>query len=118
MQSGYQVSDELKDGTPVIVRSIRASDRAAFARSFDDLDAEAVYRRFFTYKKTLTDADLKALTEVTPEHGVALVLVSQASSELLGGGRFCAFEPLRAGGTAELAFMTAEGHRGRGVAGI
>src|SRR5262245_31862888 len=116
----YRALDKLKGGTPVVVRSIRASDREAIGAAFRSTDPEAIYKRFFTHKKHLSDAELSQLTEVDPHHVVALVVAPDAedSAELLGGGRYCADQPLTTAGSAELAFMTADQHHGRGIAGM
>ena len=71
----YSAPDKLKDGTPVTVRAIRAGDRDAIAAAFAELDRDSVYTRFFSYKKQLTEAELRQLTEVDFEHVVALVVV-------------------------------------------
>ena len=80
----------------------------------------SVYTRFFTFKKSLTDADLRQLTEVDHEHVVALLAttISNDFETLLGGGRYCSERPLQASRAAELAFMTADRHHGRGVASL
>ena len=116
----YSAPDRLKDGTPVIVRAIRAGDRQAIAAAFAELDRDSIYTRFFSYKKELTEAELRQLTEVDFEHVVALVVVEIGldGEKLLGGGRFCSEQPLNAAGTAELAFVTADAHHGRGVASM
>jgi RimJ/RimL family protein N-acetyltransferase len=116
----YSAPDKLKDGTPVTVRAIRADDRAAIAAAFAELDRDSIYTRFFTYKKQLTEAELRQLTEVDFEHVVALVVVESGADgeKLLGGGRYCSEQPLNAAGTAELAFVTADAHHGRGVASV
>ena len=116
----FAAPDNLKDGTPVTVRAIRAGDREAIAAAFAGLDRNSVYTRFFTYKKQLTEAELRQLTEVDFEHVVALVVVEIGidGEELLGGGRYCSEQPLNSARSAELAFVTADAHHGRGVASV
>jgi RimJ/RimL family protein N-acetyltransferase len=116
----YLASDELNDGTAVVVRSVRARDREAIARAFASMDPEAIYRRFFTYKKELTESELRQLTEADPDHVVALVVTtqSQGAEKLVGGGRYCSELPLRVSRSAELAFMTADAEHGRGIASL
>ncbi len=116
----YSEPDKLKDGTPVTVRAIRAGDREAIAAAFAELDPDSVYTRFFTYKKQMTDAELRQLTEIDFEHVVALVVVACGAKgeELLGGGRYCSEQPLTTIRSAELAFVTADAHHGRGVASV
>ena len=116
----YSAPDTLKDGTPVTVRAIRAGDREAIAAAFAELDRDSIYTRFFTYKKQLTEAELRQLTDVDFEHVTALVVVENGDDgeKLLGGGRYCSEQPLNSARGAELAFVTAEAHHGRGVAGV
>ena len=56
--------ETLKDGTEVTVRGIRRDDAARILDAFGKLDKESIYRRFFSPKKALSDAELKDLTEV------------------------------------------------------
>ena len=116
----YSAPDKLKDGTPVTVRTIRADDRDAIATAFAELDRDSVYTRFFSYKKELTEAELRQLTEINFEHVMALVVVEIGfeGEMLLGGGRYCSEQPLKSAGSAELAFVTADAHHGRGVASV
>jgi RimJ/RimL family protein N-acetyltransferase len=116
----YSAPDKLKDGTPVTVRAIRAGDREAIAAAFAELDRDSIYTRFFTYKKQLTEAELRQLTDVDFEHVTALVVVEIGidGEKLLGGGRYCSEQPLSSARSAELAFVTADAHHGRGVASL
>ena len=116
----FAAPDNLKDGTPVTVRAIRAGDRDAIAAAFAKLDRDSVYTRFFSYKKQLTEAELRQLTEVDFEHVVALVVVEIGvdGEMLLGGGRYCSELPLCVSRSAELAFVTADAQHGRGIASL
>jgi RimJ/RimL family protein N-acetyltransferase len=116
----YTASETLRDGAPVTVRAIRRDDGSGILAAFDRLDRESVYTRFFTYKKELSDADLNGLTDVDFDHVVALVVTADAGDfeTLIGGGRYCSEAPLRGVQSAELAFITANDYRGRGVAGL
>jgi RimJ/RimL family protein N-acetyltransferase len=115
----YLARDMLKDGTEVTVRAIRREDAASVLKTFKGLDREAVYRRFFSPKKELTDAELKQLTEVDFSQVVALVATTRTSEDetLIGGGRY-AIEDAKTPRSAELAFLTEEGFRGRGIASL
>ncbi len=116
----YTASETLKDGTPVTVRAIRRDDGSGILAAFDRLDRESVYTRFFTYKKDLSDAELKNLTDVDLNHVVALVATTEKGGieTLIGGGRYCSEASLQGAQSAELAFITANDYRGRGVAGL
>jgi GNAT superfamily N-acetyltransferase len=115
----YLARERLKDGTEVTVRAIRPDDGPAILEAFKALDAESIYRRFFSPKKELSDAELKQLTDVDFESVMALVVTALESDVevLLGGGRL-AIEGGDQPQSAELAFLTMGAHRGRGVASL
>lgn len=113
----YKAADDLKDGSAVTIRSIRTNDGSSLLTAFEHLDRESVYTRFFTYKRGLTDVELRELIEVNPNRVVALVVTTRISGaeKLIGGGRYCTDATLK---SAELAFMTDAAYRGRGIAGL
>ena len=115
----YIANETLKDGTVVTVRAIRRDDGNDILEVFRNLDRESIYRRFFSPKKTLTDAELKQLTDVDFSQLVALVATTQGNdgAVLIGGGRFASAVP-RSTKSAELAFVTEADFRGRGIASL
>jgi RimJ/RimL family protein N-acetyltransferase len=115
----YLMRETLKDGTEVAIRAIRASDGPAIVAAFGELDRESIYRRFFSPKKELSDAEIRQLTEVDFKQVTALVVTTQADGveTLLGGGRY-AVEAEKQPQSAELAFLTHTSYRGRGIAGL
>jgi RimJ/RimL family protein N-acetyltransferase len=117
--SNYLARDKLKDGTEVMVRAIRPDDGPAILEAFRALDAESIYRRFFSPKKELSDAELKRLTDVDFRSVMALVVTAleDGAEILLGGGRL-ATEGGDRPQSAELAFLTAGAQRGRGIASL
>jgi RimJ/RimL family protein N-acetyltransferase len=114
----YTASEILRDGTPITVRAIRREDSGRILAAFDRLDRDSVYTRFFTYKKDLTDAELRNLTDVDCDHVVALVVTARQGDTFIGGGRYCSEFTLRVARAAELAFITADDYRGRGIASL
>ena len=82
--SNYLAREKLKDGTEVTVRAIRPDDGPAILEAFRELDAESIYRRFFSPKKELSDAELKQLTDVDFQSVMALVATAQRTAL-----RFC-----------------------------
>jgi RimJ/RimL family protein N-acetyltransferase len=112
----YFARDRTKDGTEIVIRAIRADDSTAVLEAFKAMDRQAIYRRFFSPKKELTDAELRNLTEVDFSNVIALVatIESDGKEELIAGGRFALDSP----GRAELAFLTGEGYRGQGLASV
>jgi len=115
----YLVRETLKGGEKVTVRAIRPDDAARILDAFGRLDRDSIYRRFFSPKKALSDAELKQLTEVDFKQVTALVVTKQAGDveTLLGGGRYAA-EAEHKPQSAELAFLTASEYRGRGIASL
>lgn len=116
----YFTPDALKDGTPVVVRAIRSSDRSAVLSAFKDLDRDSVFTRFFTYRKDLSDHDLHAITDVDFNRVVALVVTAtpENGGALIGGGRYAGGVGADSSGSAELAFICSDAWRGRGVASL
>jgi GNAT superfamily N-acetyltransferase len=115
----YLEPEILKDGTKVTVRAIRPQDASSILEAFGNLDRESVYRRFFSPKKELPASELKQLTAVDFDRVVALVVTVETScgETLIAGGRY-ASEPGDRPKSAELAFLTAATHRGRGTASL
>ena len=115
----YLARERLKDGTEVAIRAVRASDGPAILAAFGQLDRESIYRRFFSPKKELSDAELKQLTEVDFSQVVALVVTAQKGGieTLLAGGRYAVDAGDRPQ-SAELAFLTGGAYRGQGIASL
>jgi GNAT superfamily N-acetyltransferase len=112
----YAARETLKDGTPVTIRAIRHDDGNTILEAFKNLDRDSVYRRFFSPKKDLTEAELEQLTDVDFSQVVALVVTTQGEDgeTLIGGGRY-ARDGMRSV-EAELAFTTDGNYRGVGIA--
>ncbi len=115
----FQVVETLKDGTEVVVRSVRADDKSRLVDAFRELDPETIYKRFFYRKEQLTDQELKAATEVDFESVVALmVTVKKGDKEIIiGGGRYLRLhESPGSPPMAEVAFTVEEDYHGQGIA--
>lgn len=114
----YAESETLKDGSVVTVRAIRPGDAGVLLEAFKSLDRESVYRRFFSPKKELTEAELTQLSDVDFSRVVALLVTKQTGGRevLMGGGRYASSGP--GSDQAEIAFMTAGDYRGLGIASL
>jgi RimJ/RimL family protein N-acetyltransferase len=112
----YVASETLQDGTLVTIRAVRREDADAFLKAFKNLDRESVYRRFFSPKKELTNAELAQFTDVDFSRVVALLATKQTGEGevLMGGGRYATDNP--GSGQAEIAFVTDGNYRGLGIA--
>lgn len=86
----YSEDAELDDGSHVRLRVIRASDKEILRAGFERLSPASRYRRFFTSKRSLTDNDLKYLTEVdgTDHFAIGAERIVGGTEEGLGVARF------------------------------
>ena len=116
----YSVEETLKNGTAVRIRGVRADDKKKISEAFRNLETESIYKRFFQYKKALTDKELKAATEVDFENEVALmVTIGEKETEtIIGAGRYVAFDAAGAQRSAEVAFTVEEDYQGLGIASL
>ncbi|MEA2669903.1 MAG: hypothetical protein QOG45_123 [Chloroflexota bacterium] len=100
----------LSDGVPVSIRPIRPDDGTALVAFHDGLSEETVYRRFFSCKPHLTDRDVEGFIHVDYRDRMAFVAVLGA--HLVGVARY---ERLPGTDDAEVAFVIADAHQGRGL---
>ncbi len=116
----YSVEEILKDGTRVRIRGVRADDKKRISEAFRNLENESIYKRFFQYKKALSDEELKAATEVDFENEVALmVTIGEKEAEtIIGAARYVAFDAASAQRSAEVAFVVEEDYQGLGIASM
>ena len=115
----FKVFDKLKNGSGIIIRAIRPDDKIRIVEAFKNMDAESIYTRFFRFKSSLTDNELKTVTEVDFEKTVALVVTipTVAGEEtIIGAGRYILFDPPNPLRSAEVAFMVEEDYHGQGIA--
>jgi GNAT superfamily N-acetyltransferase len=114
----YIVTDTLKDGTTVTIRGIRRDDSAKVVEAFTNLDRESIYTRFFTYKRHLSETELRQVTDVDFNHVVALVVTTRTENgeTIIAEGRYVTDDAPRPCRTAEVAFTTEENYQGRGIA--
>ncbi|MDH3201036.1 MAG: GNAT family N-acetyltransferase [Myxococcales bacterium] len=112
----YQETVELSDGQRVEIRPIRPSDKQMLLDGFEQLSPESRYARFMTPKKSLTDWELRYLTEVDGIDHFAIGAVRRhlvSRDEGVGSGRFVrlADQP----DTAEPAVTILDGFQGKGL---
>jgi RimJ/RimL family protein N-acetyltransferase len=114
----YDKIETLKDGTPVRIRAIDADDKDRLDEAFHNLEAESIYTRFFHHKKSLTEDELEAATEVDFEKVVALVAtVGEGEDEvIIGSGRYVSFGDAHPQPSAEVSFAVEEDYHGQGLA--
>lgn len=110
----------LADGTPVTLRPIQPDDKEPLLRAFARLSPASRYQRFHSYKETLSDDDLRYLTEVDGNDHFALVAVTPSHDMRqdlgIGVARFVrdAIEP----DLAEAAITIVDDQQGKGLGKI
>jgi GNAT superfamily N-acetyltransferase len=82
------VVTRLQDGTPLIVRPIRAGDKDLLTVGLARLSDDSRHKRFLSPKPRFTDAELRYLTEVDGiDHVAYVALRGDAPMELVGVAR-------------------------------
>ncbi len=98
----------LADGATVHMRAMRLGDEARLAEMYERLSADSVYYRFFSPvpRTTATTLEMNGLGNEGHVARVALL-----SDEIMAAARYDVVGP----GVAEVAFVVADEHQGRGV---
>jgi len=102
----------LADGSTVHVRPIERSDAETLRAFHETLSPETVYRRFFGPRPHLSDAEVTRFTTVDYQDRFALVAL--LGHELVGVARY---DRVHAE-VAEVAFVVADAHQGRGIGSL
>lgn len=113
----YRAVEKLKDGREVLIRAVRPDDKEGFARGFEQLSSEAIYRRFFSTRKQFTEQELKTATEIDFLRVVALVTEIEENGEkkLIGACRYIAIDENNPPKLAEIAFVVLDAWQGRSL---
>ncbi len=104
----------LTDGTRVVIRQIRATDKRMLARGLELLSEETRRKRFLSAKPRFSQAELRYLTEVDGERHFALVAVlADQLDHVVGVARFVTLpeDP----GTADAAIVVGDPWQRRGL---
>ncbi len=114
----FEITDTLRDGTPITIRAIRPNDKELINEAFKNLEPETIYKRFFRYKSELTDDELKRINEFDFETNVALVVtvVEKNREIIIGGVQYYVLGNTTDSPTqAEVAFTVEEDYQGQGM---
>lgn len=107
----WATSVVLADGESGYLRAMSPSDAPALLAFHERQPRENLYRRFFSPKPTLTEAELQHFTEVDFVDRVALVL------EIHGEfAAWASYEKWPGRDDADVAFMVDDVHRNKGIA--
>jgi GNAT superfamily N-acetyltransferase len=101
----------LRDGTTAQIRLLTPADGDRLRRFHAGLSMESTRMRYFVSKPTLTDKDVKWLTDVDIVNRCALVAIEH--DEIIAVGRW--MRPREGSDDAEVAFITADNQQGRGI---
>jgi acetyl coenzyme A synthetase (ADP forming)-like protein len=98
----------LADGATMRVRAMRADDEPLVARMYERLSDDSVYLRFFSpvTSAMATALEMNHLGEIGH-----VALVALLGAEIVAAARYDIVDP----GVAEVAFVVADEHQGRGV---
>lgn len=108
---GWASTVVLGDGSTAAIRPIAPDDAPSLAAFHERQSPESKYRRFFSPKPTLRDADLERFTHVDFVDRVALVV--EEHGDFIA---WASYERLQNRSDAEVAFMVDDEHQGRGIA--
>lgn len=105
----------LNDGTPVLIRPLRADDKVLIREGLARLSARSRYQRFGMAVRELSSAELSYLTEIDYENHMAWVAIdsSEERERAMGVARYVRLKSDPSG--AEVAVTVADSHRRRGL---
>jgi GNAT superfamily N-acetyltransferase len=112
----YREEVRLKDGTPIVLRTVLPQDKELIRRGFERLSPKSRYLRFFTSKQSLTDKELKRLTEVDGVNHYAIGAAMAADDGNLQGMGIARFIRTKHDPeVAEAAIAVVDDYHGRGL---
>ncbi len=114
---GYREHRRLANGDRVTLRLVQPSDAALLARGLEQLSPESRYRRFFGYKKELSQAEIEYLTDCDGINHFALGAVIErpdGSEEGVGVARFIRMQSDPLAAEAALTVVDAAQNNGLG----
>jgi len=105
---------ELPDGTRVLIRPVEPGDKPRLAAAVARLSAQSARLRFMAAKPSLSNAELRYLTEIDGSDHIALVAVLADDPDRVAGVARCVREAPGAD-TAEFAIVVGDPLQGLGL---
>ena len=103
----------VSDGLELLIRPLGSDDKRRISQAFERLSPETRYRRFFAPLESLSDQDLRYLTEVDHHDHEALAAVNPENGMIVGVARYVrSDDPAE----AEVAVVVGDPWQGHGVA--
>jgi RimJ/RimL family protein N-acetyltransferase len=106
----------LRDHSAVVIRPLEREDTPLIQAIFDQMSAEARYRRFLGYKKRLSARDLQTLSDIDHHGHEALVGLDAVSGRAVGVARMIR-QPERPD-AAEASVAVVDAWQGRGLGSV
>jgi RimJ/RimL family protein N-acetyltransferase len=112
--ASLSISEALRDGRKVEIRSQRPSDREALESALARMSDESIYRRFFAARRHFSEKEAEHFLNIDFVSHVALVAVIHEDGEqaIVGAARYIVVQP----GKAEVAFGVVDQYQGQGLA--
>jgi GNAT superfamily N-acetyltransferase len=105
----------LGDGIELLLRPLRPDDKRRLEQAFDRLSPKTRYRRFFAPLQSLSQQDLRYLTEVDHHDHEAIAAVNPENGMIVGVARYVrSDDPTE----AEVAVVVGDPWQGHGVATV
>ena len=114
------IAGELDDGTPFVVRPIRASDGPALSTAFERMSARSRYLRFFSVRARLGAELTERLTDIDHDGHRAWVVADPTAPSEVGSNEGLGIAVARLidvdgePGVAEAALVVTDEYQGRG----
>ena len=115
----YEETVNLSDGQRIRLRLMRPSDKQMLLEGFEQLSADSRYARFMAPKSTLTERELRYLTEVDGVDHFAMGAIRRhlvSKDEGVGSARFVRLTDQP--DTAEAAVTVLDDFQGKGLGSI
>ncbi|MBH5397762.1 GNAT family N-acetyltransferase [Bradyrhizobium sp. CNPSo 4010] len=114
--ANYSAHAVLKDGTPVQIRALRASDEADMLAAIKRTGPQSLQSRFFILKRHFSEKERAFFMDVDFSTHVALAawIEERGRPAIVGGGRYVVTNP----GEAEMAFVVVDAWQGRGIGSL
>ena len=114
----YEAAATLRNGQTVVVRAVRASDKAAMLATFHGLEPDTIYLRFFGAHGEPSADELRQWTELDFTTTVRLVVCipGPARDRIIGGATYVMLDAADPAAGAEISFTVEEDFQGQGLA--
>lgn len=110
--SEYESNRKLKDGTEILLRSIKPEDEPLWLEMFNNFSESSVWNRFFNIVKDPSHQFRVRFCDINYENEIAIVAISKNENKMLGVVRFTFDVDKKSG---ELAFIVADPWQDKGL---